>query len=171
MKKELKLKKKDSKKKSRIVKWVVGVVGVLAALFVVFILLFPDVFRGGQWDRIRGMCVFSGKFDSESDSWWLDILGNLCPHGDYVDFSRFPFLKEIVIGDKAYGTRYGNVLISGLKRLKTVNIGKGFNIHSSGSDNTVEISHCPSLTSITIGDYSFEKYKELILSGLFFIHL
>lgn len=149
-------KKGESKKKW--VKWVVGIVGTLAMLFVGFILIFPEFFRDDQWSKVRGMWVFSTKFDSDSS--WLRTVGGILHFGHDAVFSSFPFLKEIIIRDNENWDGE-SFLVTGLKRLEKITIGKDF--LESGS---LKISHCPSLTSLVIGDSSF-RYGLLILTGLF----
>lgn len=161
----MKLNKKGESKKKWI-KWVVGIVGTLVVLFVAFVLIFPEVFNHDQWGRIKGMWVFSTKFDSGSS--WLTTMDRVFFSGDNVDFSSFPFLKEIIIWDNEGHPTSGLFLVTGLKRLKTITIGKHFTYyHGHGEDRKVEISHCPSLTSLVIGDGSFSLHDELILTGLF----
>lgn len=111
------------------------------------------------------MWVFSTKFDSGSS--WLTTMDRVFFSGDNVDFSSFPFLKEIIIRDSER-VDTGLFLVTGLKRLKTITIGKEF-MHSYDrwGDRKVEISHCPSLTSLVIGDKSFGDHEEFILTGLF----
>ena len=85
--------------------------------------------------------------------------------GSFFELKHYPFLKEVIIRD-GDGSRLDTVLITGLKRLKTINFGN-YNFGDNRVVDYIEISHCPSLTSIVIGKECFSLYdKGLILNGL-----
>lgn len=160
-------KKKDSKKCPSWVKWLGGILIFALVVFILLIILFPDLLNDGNADYIRVLCRFSTSFDTNSK--WLQNMRKIIPKtGDYFILKNYPFLKEVIIRDKeVFGFFFnGYVLITGLKRLKTINIGNG-NFGDDRDNEYIEISHCPSLTSIVIGKGCFGLYdKGLILNGL-----
>ena len=87
--------------------------------------------------------------------------------GSFFELKHYPFLKEVIIRKGVFGSYVGGyVLITGLKRLKTINIGNGNFYYVRDNVGYIEISHCPSLTSIVIGKGCFRLYdKGLILNG------
>lgn len=95
-----------------------------------------------------------------------DYEKNIGSTGSFFELKHYPFLKEVIIRKGVFGEYVGEyVLITGLKRLKTINIGNG-NFGDNRDVGYIEISHCPSLTSIVIGKSCFGLYdKGLILNG------
>ena len=156
-------KKKDSKKCPSWVKWLGGILIFALVVFILLIILFPD-FISFNSEYIRVLCRFSTSFDT--DSKWLQNMRKIIPKpGDYFILKNYPFLKEVIIRDKDGSYFYGNVLITGLKRLKTINFGN-YNFDYDRDVDYIEISHCPSLTSIVIGKECFRHYdKGLFLNG------
>ena len=164
-KKVLKLnKKKDSKKCPSWVKWLGGILIFALVVFILLIILFPDLLNYGNADYIRVLCRFSTSFDT--DSKWLQTMKIIIDFtGSFFELKHYPFLKEVIIRDKDGFYFNGNVLITGLKRLKTINIGDN-NFGDNRGVDYIEISHCPSLTSIVIGKECFRHYdKGLFLNG------
>ena len=158
-------KKKDSKKCPSWVKWLGGILIFALVVFILLIILFPD-FISFNSEYIRVLCRFSTSFDT--DSKWLQNMRTIIPKsGDYVTLKHYPFLKEVIIGNGVFYYFEGNVLITGLKRLKTVTIGNDNFSFDRKDDYYIEISHCPSLTSIIIGKNCFNSlfYKGMILNG------
>ena len=157
-------KKKDSKKCPSWVKWLGGILIFALVVFILLIILFPDLLNHGNADYIRVLCRFSTTLDT--DSKWLQTMKKIIDStGYFFELKHYPFLKEVIIRD-GDGSGLDTVLITGLKRLKTINIGN-YNFGYGYSKHVAEISHCPSLTSIVIGKGCFSYYdKGLILNGL-----
>lgn len=157
-------KKKDSKKCPCWVKWLVGILIFVLVVFILLIILFPDLISNNS-EYIRVFCRFSTTFDT--DSKWLQNMRKIGGYvGSFFELKHYPFLKEVIIRDNSRSSFYGNVLITGLKRLKTIYIGNN-NFGDNRAADYIEISHCPSLTSIVIGKECFRHYdKGLILKGL-----
>ena len=83
-------------------------------------------------------------------------------------------LKRIEIGDDCF-TRVTKVSIDGLKELETIVIGKSCFTHAKSRKDVIKISttngdfqitNCPKLVSISIGNYSFSGYDSLVLDNL-----
>ena len=157
-------KKKDSKKCPSWVKWLGGILIFALVVFILLIILSPDLLNDGNADYIRVLCRFSTSFDT--DSKWLQTMKIIIDFtGSFFELKHYPFLKEVIIRDGDGFYFDGNVLITGLKRLKTINIGDN-NFGDNRGVDYIEISHCPSLTSIVIGKECFRHYdKGLFLNG------
>lgn len=78
-------------------------------------------------------------------------------------------LKRIDIGDDCFGS-IRSLKLTGLIELESVTIGKRCFTHATsetqmfvemGSDGTFEITDCPNLKSLQIGDFSFADYHLL----------
>lgn len=83
-------------------------------------------------------------------------------------------LKRIDIGDDCFGS-IRSLKLTGLIELESVTIGKRCFTHATsetqmfvemGSDGTFEITDCPNLKSLQIGDFSFADYHLLELEIL-----
>ena len=87
-----------------------------------------------------------------------------CNDVDYTvfNFSRFPLLESIEIGNDCFGSMQ-LFQIDGLNRLKTIKIGiNSFTQKKNGfgddESKSFHILNCESLESIQIGEYSFSDY-------------
>ena len=79
-----------------------------------------------------------------------------------LDFSRFTWLKKIVVGDGCF-ENVRELKLIGLGELESVVIGKSSFVSSSG---VFTLQRCGSLTELTIGDSSFDGYHRIILDGV-----
>ena len=92
------------------------------------------------------------------------LANNSCNESDYTifDFSRFPLVESIEIGDDCFGS-VKTFQIKGLNRLKTIKIGNNSFTQKKHDDRndqskSFHILNCESLESIEIGEYSFSDF-------------
>ena len=92
------------------------------------------------------------------------LANNSCNESDYTifDFSRFPLVESIEIGDDCFGS-VKTFNIDGLNRLKTIKIGKNAftqkqNSYGYDKSKSFHILNCESLESIQIGECSFSDF-------------
>ena len=81
-----------------------------------------------------------------------------------LDFSRLCMVESIIIGDNCFGS-VKTFKIEGLKKLKTIKIGKNsfsktMNRWGNGAWTSFHILNCESLESIEIGEYSFSDFED-----------
>ena len=71
-------------------------------------------------------------------------------------------LKSLIVSNTSCGGIRG-ITITRLDKLESVRIGNCcFNMLDSTSENaTFEVTHCPSLKTITVGEHSFLKYSSI----------
>ena len=104
------------------------------------------------------------EMDISEDMTELIVPGNRCNDEDItvLDFSRFTWLKKIVVGDGCF-ENVKELKLSGLGELDSVEIGKSSFLSSSG---VFTLQRCDSLTELTIGHSSFDGYYEIVLDGV-----
>ena len=100
-----------------------------------------------------------------SDNSFNESCGNLSKMK--VDLSEFKKLKRIEIGNDSF-QHVREFVLDGLERLESVKIGKKcFKIYWEERDDGVcQISNCPNLRQLEIGDNSFVDFKSFELSNL-----
>ena len=121
---------------------------------------------------IRTVIVFSiSEFDSIpsiiTNITFADYVGNELNTSYSLNFTRFPFLKQIEIGNACF-QNVREFVIDGLESLESVKIADNcLKISMSERDDGVcRITNCPNLRQLEIGDYSFEDFKSFEISNL-----
>lgn len=131
--------------------------------------------HNGLWKNDK---PYSSEFDGAMmDSRTESIILSEHSFNEVESFVFPPFLgslKRIDIGDDCFGS-IRSLKLTGLIELESVKIGKRCFTHATsetqmfvemGSDGTFEITDCPNLKSLQIGDFSFADYHLLELEIL-----
>ena len=80
---------------------------------------------------------------------------------DVLDFSRFTYLRELIVGDESY-ENVNQINLVGLDYLRKVEIGDRSFTEKSGS---LIITNCRSLKELTIGNHSFKNYTSIEIAN------
>ena len=81
-----------------------------------------------------------------------------------LDLSRFVELEALRIGGNCFN-RVNRVSVVGLEKLKSVAIGEK-SFQNESNDSELIVSACPALTSLSIGNDSFKRFKGFKVSSL-----
>ena len=98
---------------------------------------------------------------------FANYVGNEFSTSYSLIFTRFLFLTRIEIGNECF-KHVREFVIDGLKSVESVKIGElCFRISDDERDDGVcQITNCPNLRQLEIGDDSFEDFKSFELSNL-----
>ena len=135
------------------------VVGLVWGL-VFFVSLFGTVKNKSDWDALKPNIISLVVKDSVWSGFTL------------LDFSRFPSLRRLKIGNNCF-MHVTEFNLTGLNKLKKVEIGSSsFTQYMENPPTQKEpnrrfvVSRCPSLQKLTIGRYSFSDYAEFHIDAV-----
>ena len=135
------------------------VVGLVWGL-VFFVSLFGTVKNKSDWDALKPNIIS------------LVVKDNVWSGFTLLDFSRFPSLRRLKIGNNCF-MHVTEFNLTGLNKLKKVEIGSSsFTQYMENPPTQKEpnrrfvVSRCPSLQKLTIGRYSFSDYAEFHIDAV-----
>ena len=118
------------------------------------------VWPGLKLRRPRGMEDFIIPFNSFNDI-PIPNSSKMC-----MDLSKFTRLKRIEIGNQCF-QHVREFVIDGLESLESVKIGGYcFEIGEERDDGVCQITNCPNLRQLEIGNHSFEDFNSFELSNV-----
>ena len=89
---------------------------------------------------------------------------------DVLDFSRFTYLRELIVGDESY-ENVNQMSLVGLDYLRKVEIGdssftKKKNSFGYDPNRHFYLKNCNNVKELRIGQYSFSDYSSVEMHGL-----
>ena len=125
-----------------------------------------------QWPLLSNNTIINSISQLNSILFTTDItflsgVGNELNSSYRLSFTRFLFLKRIVIENECF-QHVREYVIDGLPNLESVIIGSNcFRIGYGESDDGIcRITNCPNLRHLEIGDESFVDFKSFEISNL-----